>query len=167
MILLLLGCPPKTTPVTEPEVVAPPVAEEAGAGTVVDGRFSDVRYDFSIGVAEGWSAEVWPDTGALRVRLVHAETGTMMEAWAFEHRIDSPAPRGDCVWSFIDEGHYREVLRPRRVASCTPNNPSEPRILAWMMEQGGMTWQLELHIPVTQLHAGRVAGEAVLSTISL
>ena len=167
MILLLLACPPKL-----PETVAveppPPLDDEiVGAGEISAGWFSDGRHDFEIAILEGWQAEVWPDSGPLRVSLVHAETGTRVEAWVFEHRISEPAPRGSCTWSFVDDGVYREVLLPRLVASCSPSDPTKARISAYILDQGATTWQVELHIPIENLSAGRKAGEAVLQTISM
>ena len=166
MILLLLACPPKPPEVV---VVEPPVetVEEEAAGVIASGRFSDGQHEFEIAIPEGWQAQVWPDSGPLRVSLDHAETGARVEAWVFEHRISEPAPRGSCTWSFIDAGTYREVLRPRLVASCTPSDPTQARISAYIVDQGATTWQLELHVPVEKLSAGRKAGEAVLQTITL
>ena len=166
MILFLLACPPKPTEVLviEPK---PEVISEPAAGTLSAGRFTDGRHEFEIAIPAGWQAEVWPDSGPLRVSLEHAETGARVEAWAFEHRLSAPAPRGNCTWRFIDAGIYREVLRPRLVASCSPTDPKQPRISAYILDQGAMTWQLELHVPVERLSAGRKAGEAVLQTVTL
>ena len=166
MIVLLLACPPKPSAVL---VVEPPpvTVSEPAAGAIDAGRFSDRRHDFEIGVPPGWQAEIWPDSGALRISLLHDLTGTRLEAWAFEHRIDQPAPRGDCTWGFVDDGIYREVIRPRMVASCTPEDPERPRTSAYIFDHGATTWQLELHVPVEYLSAGRKTGEEVLQTISL
>jgi len=166
MILLLLACPPKLPDVV---MVEPPVeaVEEPGAGRIAEGRFIDGRHDFSIAVPVGWEAEVWSDAGPLRVSIVHSQTGTRVEAWAFEQRLVEPAPRGNCAWNFIDRGIYREVLRPRMVASCTPNDPNEARISAYLLDRGTMTWQLELYIPIEHLSAGRQVGEVLLSSVQL
>ena len=166
MIALLLACPPKPA---EQVTSAPPVevAEVALAGAISAGRFADGRHDFAIDVPQGWQAQAWPDSGSLRVSLVHLETSTRVEAWAFEHRISEPAPRSGCTWSFVDDGSYREVLRPRLVASCSPSDPTQARISAYIFDQAATTWQLELHVPVETLSAGRKAGEAVLQTITL
>ncbi|MFT5684407.1 MAG: hypothetical protein ACI8RZ_005348 [Myxococcota bacterium] len=165
MILLLLACPPKTPDV----VIAEPTQDvtEPGAGRIEDGRFVDAQYDLSIAVPTGWSADIWPGSGPLRVSITHTETGARVEAWAFEQRLVQPAPRGSCAWSFIDTGAYREVLRPRMVASCTPADPSEARISAYILDRGAISWQLELHVPAEHLSAGRRACEALLLTIQL
>lgn len=166
MILLMLGCPPKTPEVIPPEPAAVEVAAPK-SGAIEGGRFIDRRHDLSVAVPEGWRAEVWPDAGPLRVSIHHEETGAWIEAWAFEQRLLQPAPRGDCSWDFIDSGTYREVLRPRMVASCTPDNPGEPRVSAYILDRGAVTWQLELHVPPEKLSAGRRACEALLSSAQL
>ena len=166
MILLLLGCPPKT-----PAMVVSDVAAEVEtvpvSGRVEDGRFVDQRHDLSVAIPEGWRVELWPDTGPLRVSIHHEETGAWIEAWAFEQRLQQPAPRGSCSWDFVDTGTYRELLRPRMVASCTPDDPSEPRVSAYLLDDGAVTWQLELHVPPEAFSAGRRACEALLSSVQL
>jgi hypothetical protein len=53
------------------------------------------------------------------------------------------------------------------VASCSPTDPTKARISAYIMDQGATTWQVELHVPIESLSAGRKAGEAVLQTITM
>ena len=166
MIFLLLGCPPKTPAV----VVSEPTEEAITApvsGRVENGRFVDRRHDLSVAIPEGWHAELWPDAGPLRVSIHHEETGAWIEVWGFEQRLQQPAPRGSCSWDFIDTGTYREVLRPRLVASCTPEDPSEPRISAYLFDRVAVTWQLELHVPPEEFSAGRRACEVLLSSVQL
>ncbi|MDG1479635.1 MAG: hypothetical protein P8R54_08585 [Myxococcota bacterium] len=165
-LLLLLGCPPKTPAVVAPEPVVE-VFSEPVSGRVENGRFADRRHDLSVAVPDGWRAELWPDTGPLRVSIHHEETGAWIEVWAFEPRLQQPAPRGSCTWDFIDTGTYRELLRPRMVASCTPAEPSDPRISAYLFDRGAVTWQLELHVPPEEFSAGRRACEALLSSVQL
>jgi hypothetical protein len=166
VILLLLACRPRLSPVLPPQPAEEP-AQVQLSGRISEGRFIDGRHDLSIAVPAGWSAEVWPDGGPLRVSITHAETGSRVEVWAFEPHLVRPAPRGTCAWNFIDTGTYREVLRARMVASCTPTDPSAPRISAYLIDRGALTWQLELHVPPEHLSAGRILCEQLLSTLEL
>ena len=160
----LLAC---TLKKTAPPMIATPedaVEQAPPAGEIIDGRFVDQRLDFSIAAPASWRVEIWPGDGPLRVTLTH-DSGAWVEAWAFAARLTEPAPRGDCSWDFIDDGHYRQPLAADLVATCMPDDPLKPRIYASLLYRGSITWQLEQHAPVAALSAGLTVTDALLETV--
>ena len=169
LLWLALGCAcqrgHKPVEVLVPEL--PPAQEPAGR--VVDGWFVDSEHGLRIQVLPGWRAEpgAWGD--ALRARLVHEDTGAIVELWLFEARLSAPAPREGCDWAFVDQGPYSTIpqVRVPVIGTCTPEAPDAPRVMAWLLPHGSVTWQLELHLPPERFSDARRAGEAVLRTTRL
>lgn len=152
--------------VTEFPVLEAP-EEIPASGALVGGRFVDAVYGLSIMMHAGWKAELGSFNDALRLRLLHQESGAVLELWAFSARLAAPAPRPDCTWQFQDQGLYTSIPSSelQMVATCTPDNPLEPRVMAWLVTQGPTTWQVELHTPADGFTAARQAGEPVLRTL--
>ena len=105
LALSCAGCRPKG-PVVGAESQAPPELP-VPAGELVEGRFVDRRWGFSLDLPEGWTAEPGPDAGSLRVRLVDQETGARVELWAFVDLDQQPRPRADCEWTWVGTGRFR------------------------------------------------------------
>jgi hypothetical protein len=166
LVMASMACkkpPPPTA--TVPSVSS--VREAAPlAGEVVDGVFIDGSGAFRVQVAPGWSAHSGLQTSALRVALDHDVTGGRVEVWRFSGGDLRPRPRGGCLWTFTDQGPYRDlpVAEEPIVATCMPEDPDKPRIQAWMVRRSGVVWQLEVHVPGDTLLAARRAGLELLTT---
>lgn len=164
--LLACGLRKPAEVMVEFPVLETPV-EVPASGVLVDGRFVDAVHGMSIMMQAGWKAELGSFNDALRLRLLHQESGAVLELWAFSARLAAPAPRPDCTWQFQDQGLYTTIPSSelQMVATCTPDDPLEPRVLAWLVMQGPTTWQVELHTPADGFMAARQAGATVLQTI--
>ncbi len=152
--------------VVEVEPEPPPPLTEAPlrAGIVRDGIFEDSRWGFRLPLPPGWTVTPGPDSGALRVELSDPTSGTRVEIWVFEDLGDQPRPRAECRWTFVDAGRYRAIGRfeATTTAACTPDNPRDARVFAWLLPGVGYGIQAEIHVPPDALAAGRRDGEAVV-----
>lgn len=168
MILLfgLLAC---HKPAEPPVVYAPPTEAPAPArsGTLSGGVYRDARYPLTVPLSEGWSGEPGVEGSELRFTAVHAATGTTLQAIALPVGATAPPERAECAWSFIDTGSYRDIAvpGPLTVATCTPRDPTGPRVFAVLVVRSSVVIDLELSVPNTQLAAGRAAGDVLLHAV--
>jgi len=162
--VLLAACGPRRAPVPEPPPDRAAAAAQLVSGFVEDGVFHDSRWGLSLPVPDGWEATPGPDAGALRVSITDPVDGTRVEIWAFDALGDTPRPRSDCRWTFVDTGRYRVAGRSGETttATCTPQDPAASRVYAWLIPAEGYGVQAELHVPATALVEGRHDAEAIL-----
>lgn len=165
LVLLLGGCPKPPEPPPPELVVAPPVVELPRAGVVTDGTYVDGAHGVSLRIPEGAGATVGAEGGPLRLTILHP--AARVELWAMEGAGLPPRPREDCDWTFEDSARYRalKVTEPVRLATCTPREPDGPRVLAWLIERGGVCYQLAAVIPQGGLAQGRAAADAIAGTM--
>lgn len=155
------------TPPPAPPPAAPAAAPAPPAGEVIDGRFVDLRAEFSVDVPEGWEARPGTDDRPLRVVLVHAATGARVEVWSYEEAEAKPRPRPGCAWTFEDAGPYQSlrVREELRVATCRPHDPREPHVLGMYLARDGRSWHIEVVVPEGQLGGAIEATEPLLTTL--
>ncbi|RME23852.1 MAG: hypothetical protein D6798_12640 [Deltaproteobacteria bacterium] len=165
-LLAFVACGPRRAPA--PELGAPtstgPAPAPLMAGFVADGVFTDSRWGLTLPIPDGWEAQPGLDQGALRVAVVDPVRGTRVELWVFRSLGTAPRPRSDCRWTFVDTGRYRAagLPGPLTTATCTPDDPTAPRVYAWLLPAEHYGVQAELHVPVTALVDGRHDAEAIL-----
>lgn len=161
------GCPrgrraegPVVATVSPPE--APPTA-----GALIGGRFVDFRHRVSIARPQSWILEPGRVDDALRMRMIHDETGVVIELWIFDGSGLQPRRRGDCLWTFQDQGPYTGLPGTGLVgvASCTPATPGNALVRAWLKPIEGAVVQLEVHYPEGTLIAAEPMTRAVLATV--
>ncbi len=164
-LFIWLGCGPKTVSYDGGEAVeVPSMAIARPAGLVHDGVFADETHGFSLPVMEGWGADAGPESGLMRVAMLHVATDTRVEFWVFPGNDIEPRIREGCVWSFRSEG--RPILDlSTRVATCVPDDPSGRRIYGTVFSREMRTMQVEVHPPNTALVEGREAGDLVLRSL--
>ena len=165
MILLglLLAChkPAPPPPLVEPDVS---VTAPALAGDIRGGVFQDRRYPVSVALPEGWTGSVGTEPSPMRLTAAHAATGAVVQVITLPQGASAPLSRPGCSWTFVDVGRYRDltVATDVTVATCTPRDPTGPRVFAVLTQREGFTLDLELSVPNLQLAAGRAAGELLL-----
>jgi hypothetical protein len=164
-LLIVLGCGPKTVSYDVGETVeVPSMAIARPAGLVHDGVFTDETHGFSMPVLEGWVADAGPESGLMRVAMLHVATDTRVEFWVFPGSDLEPRVREGCAWSFRSDA--RPLLGgPTRVATCVPDDPTARRIYGTVFSVDARTMQVEVHPPNTALVEGREAGEVVLRSL--
>ncbi len=162
---LATGCP-RTVPEAAPEVVPPPPKGPPPAGRLDGGRYVDAQHGFSLARPASWILQIGRDADALRMRMVHDETGVMLELWAFEGASLAPRPRPDCLWSFTDVGPYQGLPGNREtgIGSCVPDDPATPLVMAWMHPLPTGVLQLEVHYPEGTLVGAEPMVRALLAT---
>ena len=162
-LVYLLAC---RRPAPLPEVVAPPPPPPAPAqaGAIVEGVFHDARYPLTVPLIGGWTGEPGVEPEPLRLTASHAESGASLQAFALPIGSTEPPARPECAWNFIDTGSYRDlaVTGPVTVATCTPREPTGPRIFAVLAPRATAVIDLELSVPNETLAAGRAAGDLLL-----
>jgi hypothetical protein len=133
----------------------------------VGGRFVDFRHRVSIARPQSWILEPGRVDDALRMRMIHDETGVVIELWVFEGSGLQPRQRGDCLWTFQDQGPYSGLPGTGLVgvASCTPGTPGNSLVRAWLKPIEGAVVQLEVHYPEGTLIAAEPMTRAVLATV--
>jgi hypothetical protein len=156
------GAPQRVSTESVPQVESKPLP----SGELSSKRYADSIYPFQTEIPEGWQGETAPKYGSLRLRLLHEETGTKVEAWFFREIVVEPAPREDCSWSFVDHGHYFDASSESSslVATCYPTHPSEPYVFASFRYSNGGTWQLEIHSPPQALVRAKGLGEEIIAS---
>lgn len=161
----LLSCSCKRSTVAPPVEPIPVAATVPPSGEVIDGRFTDARWGYSMAVPEGWSAEPMRDDGSIRLALNHAATGSRMEVWIFAGQATGFRPRSDCRWTFEDRARYRVRggSEPLTVGSCTPLEPDGPLVQGWLLPGPEATAQVELRLPEGALVQGQRASVQVLN----
>jgi len=163
----LLGCAPKPTE-TEPSKKAPISLTAIPLNGVVDqGVYKDASLPFTVRVPEGWTAAPGATPSQLRVSLANVDLGLRVEIWSDPHPGAALHEREGCLWTFDDVGDYRvfDGAEPVRVATCTPDDPADPRVLATVIERGGRTYQIDASIPEASFVAGKEAVRGVLDGI--
>jgi hypothetical protein len=162
----LLACAPKPVP-TEPAPPPIPLTALPMNGTVEHGVYRDATLPFSVRVPDGWTASPGATPSPLRVRLSNTDLGLRLEIWSYSTaRADLPARPG-CLWTFDDVGDYRVLTGTEevRVATCTPDDPADPRVLATVVTRNGLRYHLEASIPEASFVAGKEAVRGVMDGI--
>lgn len=168
MLFLCAGCIART-PVPEnmsPTIEAPSMVLSGPSGLVHDGKFRDNTYGFSVDLLEGWVAESGSETSLMRVGFEHVATTTRIEFWVFEGGVIEPRVRGGCVWSFVEQGRMIQDVDEVVVATCVPEDPSDPRVFGTIFRYRGSIMQVEMHVPIVGLLEGKETAEAVLRTLA-
>lgn len=168
LLLLMLAC---RKPAAPPTVYVEPTSESAPAptGALEERLFRDGRYPLTVSLPPDWTGEVGVEPAPQRFTAVHAPTGTQFQAIILPEGAVEPASRPDCAWNFIDTGGYRDLAVNAEliVATCTPRDPTGPRVFAVLSPRVGLTLDLELSVPNLQLAEGRAAGDVLLRAVRL
>ncbi len=164
--LWLLACAPKPTE-TEPSKPPVPLTPLPMNGVVEQGVYRDASLPVTVRVPDGWTAAPGPMPSPLRVSLTNADLGLRVELWSYARRDAALPVREGCLWTFDDVGDYRVFgdTAEVRVATCTPDDPAAPRVLATVVERGGVTYHVEASIPETSFVAGKEAVRGVMDGI--
>lgn len=168
LALALAGC--RRKPVEAPPLVVPPAPPApATAGTVVDGRFVDALYPFSIDAPPGWLVTPGVAPDALRVTLVHQGSGAQVEVRVVAGGTTDPLARAGCTWDFVDTARYRDLRLPLTVtvATCAPDDPLQPRVLSWGFLDRDLTWHVDAVLSTTRPREARAAVEELVGTFRL
>lgn len=158
-----VGCGPKTKPVSAtPE--SPPAPSTGVPTTVTHGAVESGVYvthgpGFRIPVPVGWKYTEGPADASLQLRVEDEGSGILVEVWRFSGSDLSLRPREGCPWSFEDEGTYNGPggLQHRTVATCVPMDAQQPRVYAWAVKGADALWQVEGHVPPSELIEGHAA----------
>ncbi len=173
LLLLLLACsscrPPPVG--TGPDLETP---EEAGlralptrAGEIRGKRYHDDTRPFSISVPEDWRARIGASDSPLRLSLRHESTGARIRIFAGAPGPLEPADRRGCSWTFEADGYFRALpdTGEVHVATCTPDDPGEARIFAYLLIRDGWLWQIEVHTPASGMVQAKQRADGVLRTL--
>lgn len=156
--LLLAGCPKPRTDAA-PALVQDAVPAEAGlpAGRIQDGAYVDGRWPLSVPIPSGWTAQVGAESAAERLVLADPDGDVRVTVAATAGTEARPRPLPGCAWDFVDASRYRAVRVPDAVvaATCTPEDPNAPRVLAYVVAQEGVVYHVEGRIPNGHLQAGK------------
>lgn len=156
-LLLLVGCPKPTTearpPLIETHAVVP-----VPTGRVDQAVYVDSLYALSVAVPKGWVATPGSNGGDVRVVLQDPEGDLIVTIAGTRADTLAPRPLPGCTWTFTDAARYRAVKVRTEVmaATCTPDNPEHPRILAYMVAHEGMVWHVEGKITPGRLGPAKV-----------
>lgn len=149
-LVVALGCGPRQAQ-RKPSAVQPVVHSPSApaAGTITDHRWTDTGAHISVDQAEGWGLSQGEASGALRARFAHSESGALVEIWRFGEPGLDPQSRAGCTWLFDAQAAFAGPpgIEDVRFAACTPEAPSGVRVMAWLVDAGGFTYQIELHAP--------------------
>ena len=169
--LLLLACPRRAPePLELPEEVSGDVVElneEPSAWRVVNGPWTDQETGLHVDVLEGWSGQPGEANAPLRIRLDHVSSGARLEIRVYPENGLVPRERVGCAWSYVEEGSYStlRVTGEVRVASCLPDDPGAPRVLATRARQDERDWHFELLVPQGYLAPSKTAADELMATI--
>lgn len=162
----LAGCP-KPKPDTPDLLREPEVAAPSPAGRMADGVYLDGRWPLSVPVPEGWTAQVGVADDEERVSLADPEGDVRVTVAAVAGGEGSPRELPGCDWAFVDQARYRavRVRDPVVVATCTPEDPNAPRVLAYIVAQEGVVFHVEGHVPNGRLRAGKADLDTIVGRI--
>jgi hypothetical protein len=163
-LAVLLACGPKSR-APESSVEAPPLSPVALNGAVADGAYRDGALPLVVPIPEGWTAQPGPTPSALRVTLSNAALDVRLEIWSYPGADADLPEREGCRWTFDDEGDYRVFDVPVRVATCTPDDPANARVLATIVVRDANSYHLEARIPEQSFVAGKNATLAIMRSI--
>jgi hypothetical protein len=170
LTLLATGCRSRALPLLAegPIDLAEDLLLPAESHGVVEGaQFEEHIFGLSLQAPAGWRLAPGPQAGALVVSVRDSQTGALLEAWHFSGEASEPRPRAECLWSTADTGRYGglRLAEAFTAATCVPEDPLGPRVLAYIVVHPGGTWQLELHLPQAALIEGKERAEALLETV--
>ena len=123
----------------------------------------DEMHAFSLPVTEGWVADPGPETGLMRVAMVHVSTGTRIEIWAFPGDGLEPRVREGCEWKFKEKNRPLAFAPASIMATCVPVDALERRVYGLIFERNGSSYQIEVQAPNDGLLEGRSVAEELLS----
>jgi len=138
------------------------------AGRVEEGVYYDSSDFFSIDIPEDWDVNIGVQYGGLHLRFDHIADEASIEVWSFHGVQYKPAPRDECIWSFLDKGLYMEwgFTRSVNIATCVPIDNEQRIIYAYIMHKHGRTWQLESHVSRENMVVGKQISDQVLRQIN-
>ncbi len=136
---------------------------------MLQGRYHDGSYPFSMAVQEGWVAHPGSADAPLRVVLEHVPTGSSLEVWVFHESPTAPRPRAGCAWSFADEGSYEQLrsAEARHVATCVPVEAGQQLVLGTYMVRSALAYHFELLVPSGRLLQARRAAEELMLGVEI
>ena len=138
------------------------------AGWIEGGTYYDASEYFSVFIEEEWEASIGVLYAGLHLRMEHATDDAAIEVWSFQGIQYKPAPRDECLWSFVDKGLYNDwgYTRAVNVATCHPIENSDEIIYVYLLHKYGRTWQLEAHVSRDNLVEGTLSTEQMLRSIT-
>ncbi|MDP2305978.1 MAG: hypothetical protein Q8P18_08115 [Pseudomonadota bacterium] len=155
-LLLLAGC---RKPFLEPQ---PPLVETPTVAPVPTGRvtadvYVDGTFPLSVPVPKGWVATPGHDGGEVRVVLQDPDGDVTVTIAGTRGDALAPRPIPGCTWTFIDAARYRAVKVRAEIlaATCTPDDPDDPRVLAYVVSHEGMLWHVEGRVTPGRLRPGK------------
>jgi hypothetical protein len=142
-------------------VVVPP------AGDIVAGAFVDSRYPLTVPIPRGWTAAPGADDQPVRLSLDAPDGVVHVDIAAIPGESLVPRPRPGCTWTFTDQARYRAVKVTGQVlvATCAPDEPTDARVLAYLVVADGITWHVEGTVLPGHLPAGKSALDEVVGVV--
>lgn len=166
--LLLAGCPKPRTEAA-PALVRDPelAAAELPAGSIRDGVYTDRRWPLSVPILPGWTAQLGTESAVERLVLADPDGDVRVTIAATAETEARPRPLPGCAWEFVDASRYRavRVRDPVVAATCTPEDPNAPRVLAYVVAQSGVVFHVEGRVPNGRLQAGKTDLDALVGGI--
>jgi len=157
LLLLLAGCP-KLVSEAQPPLVETPSVTTVPTGRVTGDGYVDGTFPLTVAVPRGWVATPGTDGNDVRVVLQDPEGDVTITIAGTRGDTLTPRPLPGCTWTFVDAARYRAVKVRAEVlaATCTPEDPDAPRILAYVVGNEGMVWHVEGKVTPGRLRAGKV-----------
>ncbi len=163
--LALPGC-------RKPSVPPPPLVQAPAVAPVPTGRlqgdtYVDGTWPLIVPVPPGWTAEIGEDGSVERVVLADPDGDVRVTIAATPGDTLAPRPLPGCAWTFQDVGRYRAVKVRDAVlaATCTPDEPDAPRIIAYVVAQEGVLFHVEGRVPQGRLRAGKADLDVVVGAM--
>ncbi len=161
--LAAVGCPkPKPEP-PPPLIATAPAPGSVPTGRVTGDTYVDGTYPISVAVPRAWTATPGADGGPVRVVLTDPDGDIVVTLARTQGNTLAPRPLPGCTWTFQDAARYRALKVRGEVlaATCTPDDPDAPRILAYVVALEGSLWHIEGEVTPGRLLEGKVDLDAV------
>ncbi len=168
LLLALTGCPKQAAP----PPIAPALLQDAAllprvAGHVVDGEYTDGRFPLTLTLPPGWTAVVGEDDRPERLTLTSPDSYARVVIATLPEEQLQPRRMEGCSWTFTDTSRYRapKVVGAILAATCTPDRPGDPRVLAYIRTHAGSTWHIEGTLTPGHLREAKAELDAVAGAV--